>query len=699
MSYRHVHVAVLITVLAGGIGAEQERETPSIGVTTALVQVDVVVTDKKGNHVGDLQPRDFEILEGGRVREITHFTHVVTGAQRGEAIRKPEAVVPQPVAEAPAVPNRAPRTIAIVLDDLNLSSQSMRRAKDRLRDFLGEKVQVGDRLALLRTGAGLTALQGFTADHRKLRSTVDRLRWNPLSGRVQSTEPVDEGASTQLLTQHPEIRVKTGEEADSSRRELLARASLASIKAIAEALRRVPGRKALALVSDGLRLSAEQGIGRLSEAASGLTGVIEAANEGSVVVYGLDARGVESTSFTAMDDFTRSQNDPGGRPQPTFGREGKKALDERQSRIHIEQETIRALSADTGGFFIRGSDLAGSLDRVYGDQAGYYLLGFVPDETESSRRFRRIEVKVKRAGLVVRARDRYWDGPTRLSPPPDTTLEQFVAAFQDPFDSNDVSLRMMPLVGRDPDGSFFVRALVHVDGSALTFEQKGEGHYEARIDVVGVARRDDGLAEGESDTVHTIRAQGQEGVERLRERGVVVIATMTLAKPGFHQIRVAVRDTPTQRLGWASEMVEVPNLKKSKVALSGLVLGDEGTDPVLSGALRRFRPGGELRASFIVFGGKAESARKTPAPVVEWQLAREGAESAAKGIVPFVVSTYEGAVKGLPAEARIPLPPDLVPGDYALAISVKGLEKKPLPQWADLTVEQVPGLDPAPPAR
>jgi hypothetical protein len=67
--------------------------------------------------------------------------------------------------------------------------------------------------------------------------------------------------------------------------------------------------------------------------------------------------------------------------------------------------------------------------------------------------------------------------------------------------------------------------------------------------------------------------------------------------------------------------------------------------------------------------------------------------------VPFVVSTYEGAIKGVPEEARIPLPADLTPGDYALAISVKGLEKKPLRQWADLTVEQIPGLDPARPPR
>jgi hypothetical protein len=258
---------------------------------------------------------------------------------------------------------------------------------------------------------------------------------------------------------------------------------------------------------------------------------------------------------------------------------------------------------------------------------------------------------------------------------------------------------MMPLVGRDPDGSFFVRALVHVDASALTFEDKGEGRFEAKIDVIGLARKDDGHVEGESDMIHTVVAQGEEGVERLRQRGVVVIATITLAKPGFHQVRVAVRDTPTARLGWASEVVEVPNLKKSKVALSGLILGEEGSDPVLSGALRRFRPGGELRAKFIVFGGKPESARKEPAPVVEWQLAREGAESAAKGVVPFVLATYGGEVKGLPAEARIPLPADLLPGDYALAISVKGLEKKPLPQWADLTVESPQGLDPAPPAR
>ncbi|MEK6282631.1 MAG: hypothetical protein AABN95_19905 [Acidobacteriota bacterium] len=42
-----------------------------VRITTNLIQLDVVVTDKDGNQVTDLSEKDFEVLENGRPQEAT----------------------------------------------------------------------------------------------------------------------------------------------------------------------------------------------------------------------------------------------------------------------------------------------------------------------------------------------------------------------------------------------------------------------------------------------------------------------------------------------------------------------------------------------------------------------------------------------------------------------------------------------------
>src|SRR6266480_7851626 len=47
-----------------------------VRITTNLVQVDAVVTDKNGKPVTDLRPEEVEILEDGKPQRITHFFFV-----------------------------------------------------------------------------------------------------------------------------------------------------------------------------------------------------------------------------------------------------------------------------------------------------------------------------------------------------------------------------------------------------------------------------------------------------------------------------------------------------------------------------------------------------------------------------------------------------------------------------------------------
>ncbi|MCA1557362.1 MAG: hypothetical protein LC731_02350, partial [Acidobacteria bacterium] len=58
--------------------AQQQTSTDEevVRITTNLVQLDAVVTDRSGVQVTDLKPEDFEITEDDRAQTITNFSYV-----------------------------------------------------------------------------------------------------------------------------------------------------------------------------------------------------------------------------------------------------------------------------------------------------------------------------------------------------------------------------------------------------------------------------------------------------------------------------------------------------------------------------------------------------------------------------------------------------------------------------------------------
>jgi VWFA-related protein len=134
--------------------ASQEQDHV-IRITVNLVQVDAVVTDSRGRHVADLEARDFELLQDGKPQQITSF-QFVRAAPRAEVVTV-EPGAPAPPARLRA--NQVQRTIAVVVDDLSMSWESMAYAQQALKKFVNENIQAGDLVAVVRTGAGMGALQ------------------------------------------------------------------------------------------------------------------------------------------------------------------------------------------------------------------------------------------------------------------------------------------------------------------------------------------------------------------------------------------------------------------------------------------------------------------------------------------------------------------------------------------------------------
>src|SRR5687767_13518357 len=161
-----------------------------VRITTNLVQIDAIVT-KDGKPVRDLKAEDFEIFEDGRKQTITSFAYI-SNVPSSTTSPTPTADTADRDKSVPAPPLKRDdprRTLAIVVDDLGLSAESMSDVRRQLRKFVAEQIQPYDLVAIIRTGSQIGALQQFTNDKRLLNRAVDQLRWNACSRTGASVLP------------------------------------------------------------------------------------------------------------------------------------------------------------------------------------------------------------------------------------------------------------------------------------------------------------------------------------------------------------------------------------------------------------------------------------------------------------------------------------------------------------------------------
>jgi hypothetical protein len=171
---------------------------------------------------------------------------------------------------------------------------------------------------------------------------------------------------------------------------------------------------------------------------------------------------------------------------------------------------------------------------------------------------------------------------------------------------------------------------------------------------------------------------------------------------------MSLRDTATDRIGSASQFIEVPDVKKNRLALSGLILrgyanrtaqttvdspsaDQEGIDKgnaEASPAVRRFHSGMFLNYAFFIYNAQAE---KGGAPQLTTQviLFRDG-KPVFTGKQNPMKTAGQADMKRLLGGGIIQLGSDLEPGDYVLQIIVNDelADKKhqTASQWMDFSI-------------
>jgi len=172
-----VLVVCLVSVSFGQVQdpSQKPAEGDVVRITTNLVQVDAVITDKSGKPVTDFRPEELQLTENKRPQKITHFAYIAADTQPSKSNVRDNNTVGVPPDRLR--PEDVRRTIALIVDDLGLSFQSTHFVRRALKQFVDEQMQAGDLVAIIRTSGGIGALQQFTSDKRQLYAAIEHVKW------------------------------------------------------------------------------------------------------------------------------------------------------------------------------------------------------------------------------------------------------------------------------------------------------------------------------------------------------------------------------------------------------------------------------------------------------------------------------------------------------------------------------------------
>lgn len=632
-SYAPAAVVLAFALSAPGAASAQAPGTShSFPAQTEIVTVDVVATDRAGAPVLDLRREDFTVTEDGVAQQIVAFESVHRPAP-GVPVAEAAARAPEPRTSS----NRQPvageaASFVVVFDELHLDVAEAARARKAVADFLKTGVADRDHVAVVGTAEGTRWSARMPEGRDSLLQVVARLQGR-LQGEMvreamteyeamridQDRDPLVTDRVMRRFLASGQIRqdarlprdpAPDPNDVESFRGLTQARAadvyaravtrteqSLGIIERSLESLSESPGRKSLVLVSGGIVQDPRLAVYRH---------VVSAARRANAAIYFLDVRGLVAAPMGLQADV--------GLPTSPIDLSTGAGLDE----AHERSEGSEALAADTGGFVVRNqNDLAAGLGRIGREARSYYLVGYSPTNRAADGHFRKIQVRIARQDVTVRARRGYYaPGREDKKPAAETRDAAIQRALDAPFDLSAIPLRALTYVlGEASPGKANVLLTAEADIHGLAFAER-EGTSRDSLDtLVLVARRDNGeYTRFDQQFELTFR---QETRERYERTWFPVVREMPLT-PGPYQAKVVARDRNSGRVGTVTHDFDVP--APAGLRISTPILSDRLREQAAGGkvpeptARRAFAPAGLLHCRFEVYG--AETDRQSGQPNV-----------------------------------------------------------------------------------
>ncbi len=410
----------VLFVVAGLAGAQSKPPAPTAAPaptpagtfvsreTVAVTNVDVVVEDGKGNRVTGLRREDFIVIEDGLEQPITNFFAIDQGrlvVLGDEELPPPPALPPSgvpPPAAAGAPPTPKTR-IVIFVDNLSLTPFNRNRVLRNVEEWVRNAVKDNTEGMIVVWNRSLKIRRKFTNDGRDLSDVLKQIEDESGQGttRINSLrdllQRIDESKSA-------DQSVALGRQfAEEQKSDL--RFTLDAVKSTIDQLSGVDGRKIFVHVSEGLPQSPGAEVWRYIQEKYQDTSammnqfqydqtptyvsIIQAANAAGVTLYFFDATGLAADPNISAENRYQSVR-----------------IDTFVQRTN-NQSMLQLMATETGGeAVLNRNNITPDLQKIEKDFTSYYSLGYRSLRSGLDRPHK-LDVKVKRKGLVARARRSY----------------------------------------------------------------------------------------------------------------------------------------------------------------------------------------------------------------------------------------------------------------------------------------------------
>jgi VWFA-related protein len=534
-----------------------------IRTTTRLVEVNVLVHDKKGRFIKDLEKEDFIIEDDGKPEQIRVFVLRAPQSSSGRtSVGTPRGVFSNRHAEGAGL---QVGVTAILLDGLNTSWGDQANTRQHVLRYL-QQIQPQDRIALYSLGRELKVLHDYTRDPKALAETLSEFL-NRVSQELAASHSsmigVLQGMANEAGTaedaQKAAVQVQDATEAIQGIINTLKEqeyfykgqrvlTTLKALESIANHLAGVPGRKNLVWVSGSFPL--QLGYVEPPDSARGPSPEISGSPYSARYGFGRGRRPRALDPDLSLVKHGRSR---------TFGKELDRAVramnaanlavypvDARglspNPKAFQNIASMKDLAGKTGGkAYYSTNDIKNSIREAVEDAQLSYTLAYYPSEQKLDGRFRRIKVKVKRPGLVVRHRRGYYDV---AEVPSDVEAVMWDAAWS-PLDATGVALeaRLAPADKAEPN-ALLLQLNVNLD--SITLEPRRDG-WKGTLDVLLL--QTDGQGNGYKRRSQIVVLQVPPATyETILKQGYVYSEKLQRAEEAT-ELRVVIRDAPSGKIG------------------------------------------------------------------------------------------------------------------------------------------------------
>jgi VWFA-related protein len=560
---RSLTAAVILALCLTSAQAQDPAVPPALveSVDVRVINIDVVVTDRKGNPVRGLGIDDFLVYENGRQVKLTNFYEVVSDPlpeiQTAELPVTPAS--PAPVeAPAEAVPDNQKRRIVFYIDNLSMHPFNRNRVFDSMKEFAAETLRPGDEAMIATWNRSMKIRVPFTSDIKHVQQTLDVIAGESAFGVHNISERRQIESQIREARSHSEAVIAARSYAQSVDHDL--RQSVSSLNALMGTLAGVEGKKILVLTSEGFPMQPGREIfayiddiarekantwGRTGSsmiegmgfnATNVIQSVARTANANGITLYALHAGGLVANSEGSAEN---------ARPL---------SFTAQQAALSNSTDSMHMLASMTGGLATTSTNnFKLAFEKIQRDLSSYYSLGY-RSGTERVDRQRTLEVKMKNREYTARARRSFVEKslPTEMN-------DRVIANLFYDSSANDMNILFTT---RQPvpmaDGIFKVPVDIRVPMDNITLFPQGEIYVGGFSIYIVVANKDGDMSDVTSQS-HQIRVPASEIGDTA---GKFYTYSVDLAmEKGLNKISIGVLDEVSKLTGFQRQQILAADLR------------------------------------------------------------------------------------------------------------------------------------------